>query len=60
MFFNAALLCGQDLDLLLHLHDLGALVVGGGLGGGNGVFQVRQLLRLLFNLRGEQLGLFIA
>ena len=60
LLFNAALLRRQHLDLLLHLRDAGALLVGFDLGQTQRVFHVGEELRLLFQLSGQQLGLLFA
>ena len=60
LFFDAALLCRQHLDLLLHLGHRAALLVGGRLGAGQGLFEVGQMPRLLLHLRRQQLGLLFA
>ena len=57
LLVQAALLGGQHLDLLLHLHHLLALGIGLVLGGAQCVFEVRQALALLFQLRGQHFGL---
>ena len=57
LLVQAALLGGQHLDLLLHLHHLLALGIGLVLGGAQRVFEVRQALALLFQLRGQHFGL---
>ena len=59
LFLQAALLGGQDVDLLLHLHHLLALAVGLLLGAAQCVFQIGQALGLFFDLGGQQLGLLL-
>ena len=60
LFFNVPLLGGQHLDLLLHLHHTGTLFVGVFLCQAKRVFQVWQGHGLLFDLGGEQGGLFFS
>ena len=58
LLFNMALLCGQHLQLLLHLRHAGTLRVGFGLGLAQRFFERRQLVLLLLKLSGQQLGFF--
>ena len=60
LLFDVALVGGQHLNLLLHLRDAGALLVGARLGLAQRLFQIGQGLRLLFHLGGQHLGLFFA
>ena len=58
LVLHIALVCGQYLDLLLHLGDRAALLVGFGLCPAQGIFQCGQLALLLLALRGQQLSVF--
>ena len=59
LFVDAALLGGQHLDLLLHLHHGGALRGGARLRLAQRIFQVGQARGLLLHLGGEYLGLLL-
>lgn len=58
LFVDAALLSSQNPDLMLHLSDADALLVGSALRQTPGVFQFGQLRGVVFQLRGQQLGFF--
>ena len=59
LFVDVAAVGGQQLDLLLHLGHLAALLVAARLRDTHGIVECRQLLRLLLGLRGQQLGLLV-
>ena len=59
LLFDVALVGGQHLDLLLHLHDGRALGVGLVLRALLGVFELRQAGFVFFELRGQQFGLLL-
>ena len=59
LLFDVAAVRCQHVDLLLHLADLDALCIGLSLRGAHGVLDVRLLHRLVFGLRGQQLGLLL-
>ena len=53
LFFDVALVCGQNANLLLHLHHRGTLGRGVVLGFAQGFFQVGQGRGLVFHLGGQ-------
>ncbi len=59
LLLQAALLGGQHLDLLLHLRRLALLLLRLHLGAVQGFFPVGQAHGLLFDLGGQQFGLFL-
>ena len=59
LVFEAAALGREHLDLLLHRRDLGALFVAAALCSAHGFVEAREIARLLFGLRREQLALFV-
>ena len=59
LFVDAALLGGQHLDLLLHLHHAARCCSLALLGLAQGVFQVGQLHGLLFDLGGQGSALLL-
>ena len=58
--FYAALFGRQHTNLVLHLADLGPLLIGQTLGQAQCIFQLWQLYGVVLQLGGQQLGFFAA
>ena len=59
LLVDVAAVCCQHRDLLLHLVDLGALGVGAGLGGAQGVLDIGLRSGLVLGLGRQQFGLLL-